>query len=340
MSDAINITNRLHLSTFIQSARAQSALSDGDANTMWQSAWSLAASINTRVASSPLPPNPALLDIDLHDLWHTYWHGAINTAPDSPKLDRLALQIIQAREQGVLTREQTSETSRVSLEAMASNGQRLWTDLPFLVEDMAAHWTNGCAEMSSAQRLSGAQFLALLAAAGGAVDDAICGVGLVVLREALETPRPLGTLGAADGDPGRQIGGMSVADLLPAANVWLFTAGWKLVRLSDGGWEGGDGVGLGELVTSGRYRWEVPRHGGFSPQRWMWWLRRLDEIASKVEDGNADELGGFGAFVKGMMDNMLHIAAQTNGPVGQAAQQAGGMVRHRPQVRVLGPARP
>ncbi len=112
-----------------------------------------------------------------------YWHGAINTTSDSPKLDRLALQIIQSKEQGSLA--VTTNSGKFGTEAavvMTSEGSRIWIDLPFLVQDMTAHWIHDCPVMSSAQRLSGAQFLALLAAAGTAADDALCGIALVVLR--------------------------------------------------------------------------------------------------------------------------------------------------------------
>ncbi|KAH6855561.1 hypothetical protein B0I37DRAFT_411544 [Chaetomium sp. MPI-CAGE-AT-0009] len=70
----------------------------GDDNTMFQSAWSMAAAINISLVSSRSTPDPAALDVDMHDPWHMYRQGAINTAPNSPKLDQLALQIIQAKE--------------------------------------------------------------------------------------------------------------------------------------------------------------------------------------------------------------------------------------------------
>jgi len=66
---------------------------------------------------------------------------------------------------------------------------------------MTAHWVPDCAViMSSEQRLSGAEVLTLLAAAGAAADDALCGIALVVLPEALEIPRRLGHLTARNRD--------------------------------------------------------------------------------------------------------------------------------------------
>ncbi|KAG7284975.1 hypothetical protein NEMBOFW57_009593 [Staphylotrichum longicolle] len=366
-----SITSRLQLSAIARAGCVESAQRDGDENTLWQSAWSLSASINSRLAELSSLPDPALLDIDMHDLWHRYWHGAIHTAPDSPKLHRLVFGIIEAREQGTFTassvgpqsipatqekeeddrRRQQLERHHDKLQATTSDGSRIWTDVPLLVADMTSHWAGDCATMSSAQRLSGAQFLALLAAAGAAPDDVLCGIALMVLRDALETPRPLGRVGATmDRDPGRQMQDLSIADLLPAANAWLFAAGRKIVLLSDAAAAREDLFpehvgGLGPLLvdageggdadsTSGR-----AMQRGFSPQRWMWWLRRLDEIASMASQGGEDT-ASLALLVHGMMDNMMLIAQQTNGPVRKALQQPDSPVSRRPPVRLFGRGRP
>ncbi|KAB5571715.1 hypothetical protein GE09DRAFT_1185300 [Coniochaeta sp. 2T2.1] len=361
MSEAI--ANRLRVSVMARAETEQEGLRDGDDNTLWESAWSLVASINSRLLESGPSPDPALLDIDMHDLWHRYWHGAINTSPGNPKLDRLALSIIQIREQGVLIRDSathgSSKGSPTAREqnpedemplAMTSNGARIWTDLPFLVEDMTAHWTHSRATLSSAQRLSAAQFLAHIAAAGAVEDDALCGIALVVLRHTLETPRQLGRLTATERNQDRRSQDLTVADLLPSANAWLFTTGRKLVQLSDDEWnESPADVGaLGELVVDGARHddpsEDVPAHGGFSPQRWMWWLRRLEEIGTLAErDDRAKEIGegerSLLTFVRGVMDNMMLIAEQTNGAVARMVQ-AGGGVGYRPVMQMVGSDRP
>jgi hypothetical protein len=368
-NDTAGITSRLRISAIARAAREESAQRDGDENTLWQSAWSISASLNSRLADLPSPPDPASLDVDMHDLWHMYWYGAIHTAPESPKLHRLVFGIIEAREQGILTAEgresqsvpeteqeggvgrgQQHEHRHDELQATTSDGSRIWTDLPFLVADMTSHWVSDCASMSSVQRLSGAQFLALLAAAGAAPDNALCGIALIVLRDALETPRHSGRVGVTmERDPGRQMQDLSMADLLPAANAWLFAAGRKIVLLSDAAAAREDLFpehvgGLGRLLvdagdagddaTSGR-----GMRGGFSPQRWIWWLRRLEEIASMASEAGEDG-PSLKSLVHGMMDNMMLIAQQTNGPVRKALQQSGGLVRHRPPVRLFGRGRP
>jgi len=79
--------------------------------------------------------------------------------------------------------------------------------------------------------------------------------------------------------------------------------------------------------------------GGFSARRWIWWLRCLDEIASLANE-TGEDAPSFGSLVHGMMDNMMLVAQQTNGPVRKALQQPGGLVSHRPRVQLLGRGRP
>lgn len=350
MSDTI--TNRMRVSNIAREDLEQSSLNDGDENRMWESAWSMVASINSRVAAadSVLAPDPALLDIDMHDLWHMYWHGAVNTNPNSPKLDRLALQIIQSREQGTLT----TNNDNLGTAAVTTGGYRIWTDLPCLVEDMTSHWTRDCAMLSSAQHLSGAQFLALLASAGGAADDTLVGISLVVLREALETPRRLGHLTTRARDPDRQLDDLSIADLLPSVNAWLFTSGRKLVHLSDVNWNRcpTDVGKLGGLTLAQNASTDptfsdvpLPPHGGFSPQRWAWWRRRLEQLATlALHDPHATEVHdgqrSLVSFIQGMIDNMVLIAEQTGGSVAKALRQSNRDVRFQPTMLQLGPGRP
>ncbi len=71
MSDAM--ANRMRISTIAREDSEQSALQDGDENRMRQSAWSMEAAINSRFAAADAVsvPDPTLLDIDMHDLWHS-----------------------------------------------------------------------------------------------------------------------------------------------------------------------------------------------------------------------------------------------------------------------------
>lgn len=60
------------------------------------------SSINIRFSGFDAPIET--FEWDLHDLWHAYYHAAMNMSQESPKMDRLAFQVLQTREQGILVR--------------------------------------------------------------------------------------------------------------------------------------------------------------------------------------------------------------------------------------------
>ena len=245
-----------------------------------------------------------------------------NISEDSPGLDRLALQIVQAREQDLLVRD-SGTASEGLVQASTSDGN-VWTDLPFLVPDMTKYWLEGRASMSSAQRLSFTKFLASLACAGVGRDDGLCGIALATLRETLETPRALGT--SADQqqveDSSRLEAELSVAAYLPSANAWLSWAGLKIVQLSEQSWNkcfapiGEPGSLLGDSEP------------GFCAARWIYWLARLEGLATSFRDAGEDSLA---AFATGMMDNMLITIEETGGVLRKDldAAYANGTLRHR-----------
>lgn len=276
------------------------------------------------------------IEWDLHDLWHAYYLAAMNISQATPDMDRLAFQVIQAKEQGVLVRgtqvtdTQDAATLETTLEAITPDG-KIWTDLPFLVPDMTAYWVTGYAKMSAEQRLNFAAFLAKLASVG-LNDDRLSGIALIVLRDALETRRALGDLDdQQDEDPQRLEADVSIGSLLPAANVWLFTAGLKLIQLSDKHWNNcAPSVSqCGDLAQE-----NGTADIGFSPTRWLFWLRRLDEIAKNARQAGKETLA---THVQRMMDNMLIIVGDTESLVKKALDEAGGAVRYRPMMHCFGP---
>lgn len=157
----------------------------------------------------------------------------MNISYDHPGLDRLALQVVQARERGLLT--QLGAQPVVA----STSGGNIWSDLPFLVQDMTQYWIEGHAGMSSAQRVSFATFLAKLASAGVGNTDGLCGVVLLVLRESLETQRPLGKYNdqAQPEDSARLDDDLSIAAMLPCVNAWIGTADLKIMQLSEKSWD-------------------------------------------------------------------------------------------------------
>jgi hypothetical protein len=77
---------------------------------------------------------------------------------------------------------------------------------------------------------------------------------------------------------------------------------------------------------------EVP-NAGFSPQRWLFWLRRLDEIARDAHQAGKESLA---KYAEGMMDNMLIIVGDTNSTVKRALDDTGGIIQYKPTVHLFG----
>jgi len=77
-------------------------------------------------------------------------------------------------------------------------------------------------------------------------------------------------------DDHRSNEGLSIAELIPAAIEWILIAGREIVQLSDNSvniFPTQAGM-LGELA---RAEGVMPQ-SGFSPQRWLFWVKRLGEI--------------------------------------------------------------
>ena len=288
----------------IREADAQSAKADGDENTLWMSASSAISNVSLRYTRSR--GSIDLFELDMHDLWHLYYHTSMNIGHDRVEQDRLIVQILSARELGVLARQNENEATRQ--EAVTKDGT-IWKDLPFLVGDLTKYWITG--KMTINQRTNYASFLAKLSAAGVG-NDKLCGCALIVLRDALETLRPTlkgnaGAPGIPDNDENEDkqwtIESLSVAELLPIANMWLFKAGNKLVELSEksANFFPNDLGKLGELARAGG----VPDSVGFSPQRWLFWYQRLQTLETETADQD------FAALARGVKNNMVSSCCES-----------------------------
>ncbi|ATY65953.1 hypothetical protein A9K55_002156 [Cordyceps militaris] len=319
---------RLTLSNNLRRSIAESARAEGDDNRLWESAGSL-ASIHHQYSGSEKPASA--FEIDLHDLWFTYYHAAKNTTAQNPMLDRLVVQIMQARELGALRRPCAAADASVTTEATTSDGI-IWTDLPFLVPDMTGFWLQDWPMMSASNLVSFVTFLAKLASVG-VCQDRLGGIGLALLCDALETPRPLGASGEEHAeDETRRPEDVTVAALLPAVNAWLFHAGHKTVQLADARWTS-DAGSLGELFRGDALCGTATR-AGFSPERWVFWLKRLEQVAEGAESAGDARLG---QTVRRMMDNMLFVADERHSAVRQLLRDSPGVIRYEPVMQVLGP---
>ena len=111
----------------------------------------------------------------------------------------------------------------------------------------------------------------------GVCDSSISWCALWLLREALETSRPL--LVPAEGGNGRERELVSVAELLPAAVEWFQYSSYKLLTLAveNHSFEAEAGSSHtsvpGELAQSASVE-----QAGFSVSRWIFWRTRLREI--------------------------------------------------------------
>jgi hypothetical protein len=148
----------------------------------------------------------------------------------------------------------------------------------------------------------------------------------------LETRRPVGDLNDQEiEDALRLEADVSIGSLLLAVNAWLFTAGLKIIQLSEMQWNNCPAeVGkCGELVLE-----NGEMDAGFSPARWLFWLRRLEAIATDARQAGKEALT---KHVEGMMDNMLLFVEDTESAVKKALHDAGHFVEYKPMMRFVGP---
>lgn len=316
-------TPRLRASTMARQSWAEAARREGDDNSLWVSAQSMWMSINNRYSRSQATGED--FAVDLHDLWFIYCQASMNISSQSPCQDRLALQILQAREQGALTRQNPDHSTTDS--ASTSDGV-IWIDLPYLVSDMTEFWAANYATMSGSQRLNISAFLARLASVGVA-GDRLCGIALMVLRETLETTRPIGEFQENENeDPSGTSDGLNIAALLPSVNVWLFHAGIKIVDLAESSWNDCPAhlSALGELLRQSSS--EEFTKVGFSTQRWLYWLKRLQEIAETT--------GSVAEYACRVMDNMLLTVEQRDTTLKAEVESARDVITYRVPTQMLG----
>ena len=307
----------------LRDSNATNAKRDGIDNRLWVSADSMCMAINRRFLDPDIPLE--VFEWDMHDLWHTVYHASMNASEMNPLQEKLTLQILRLREHGALQRRMPDGDIQ---EATTKDGS-IWTDLPYLVQDMTYYWVTECSTMSGSQRLAFTSLLANLAAVGTA-GDRLGTVALLLMRDALEMPRALGCSGyQADEDPARTMADMSIAALLPAINTWHFIAGQKLIQFCERGWNdcaasfGGE---PGELLQAG-----AQLQPGFSADRWLYWLRRVEEILRLATEAGDD---GLVRIAQGVVDNMTLTADQTDNAVHRAMIAAGRMGCPRPSVPV------
>jgi hypothetical protein len=230
------------------------------------------ASQYARGANSDLPKKYRY-EYDLQELWYWVVQSARYIAADHPAQDRLMSQVLHTREMGVLSRKIGEGDDQETEIATTSDGN-IWSDLPFLVDEVQAAWRMS-ANFPSVERHNLSAFVARLASVG--VRDPELGlVAIWILRDTLETPRPL-TKKEDTSDSEEPL--ITIADLLPVTMAWFLYCGHKIESLCILNQDFESDSETGELAK----RANVTPNSGFSVARWIFWRDRLEEI-SHCED--------------------------------------------------------
>ena len=231
------------------------------------------------------------LEEGLHDLWDEVIHAARILPADSPEVDRLVMLILEARELGLFVRKDNDNNAPQEREvARLPNGQSLWTDLPYLVQEVRDAWTKESNAYTSAERESLAVLTAKLCAVGVCPTE-LGDCALWLFREAFETERPLTMITTASGTTSLSGASLpadkgpipSVVDLLPACLSWLRYANVKLAKLSvTASSRTIDIEDASVLSAPGSLARQADiTQGGFSVARWLFWRRRFKELYAR-----------------------------------------------------------
>ncbi|KAJ4159901.1 uncharacterized protein LMH87_007838 [Akanthomyces muscarius] len=260
----------------------------------WYGIWSFAKTITSRYMNGNQPT--AVLDIDLHDLWYKLIQVAKITPADEADADRIVAQVIRIRELGDLCRHAAPQDTNIDSQkdirkevAITSSGARMWTDLPFLVQDLRAAWTNSLYTMTTkeCENLSG---VTARLSGGNVCGARMTSCALILFQAALETQRPILQHDKPISDGVEEK--IAVQDLMPAVFTWLYWGSYKIWQLCarepfqvdaeldamDEHW-----AEVGELATA-RGVMEV----GFNRERMCFWMNRLKEIAEATQGKDDD----------------------------------------------------
>ncbi|KAI8630003.1 hypothetical protein F5Y19DRAFT_67288 [Xylariaceae sp. FL1651] len=328
----------------------------GDVRGLWMTANNTISHLSSHFVTEPHVDFSGGWTFQLQNLWHLYYVAGKHCSEDV--VAPMVLQLVETSQRGLLQRNQVGSNGSVEIEhapVVVRVGshmiqQYLWQDLPFLVPDMASYWIQDCARMSRSQRVRISFFWASLVAASSAPwSYGLCRIALIVLRDTLENQRRLVRAGVEPGgedseNSGRTIDMLTIADLLLAVNAWFVRAGGRIAQLC----EAGDGNAVtaltmpvpedvsqpGPLAQAAGIQ-AVP--GGFSSQRWFFWLRRLEEIGAETSppQGLTDSsvMGMASPFVQRAREekqlarrvayNMVYVVSQSNSTIVQELMRMG-----------------
>lgn len=234
----------------------------------------------------------------LHHMWFDYYQSGRKILADSPFMDALVVNLQKLREQSSLSR-RAKDSDAMEL-AVTSDGV-IWTDLPFFASEMKRYWTEDAAAMGSQQRVNFSCFLATFACVA-LVEDKLYGIALMVFRETLETPRPLGELNEKDDeDPKRTLADLSIGDLLPTLRIWVLHCRMRFIQLSHKSCNSfpTEAQKIGRLYSDDSV--STSKSPGFNPERWIFWLRRLDDLHGEARATDKQEMSNYFGSIMHLM---------------------------------------
>ncbi|CAG8089801.1 unnamed protein product [Penicillium olsonii] len=226
----------------------------------------------------------------VHNIWYSYYQLSRHTSHDTAEHNSLVLDLIRIQGQGPLTRPVRGD---YGIDIARTVEGTLWNDLPFLVTDMTEFWLNDSASMAGSQRLNYASFLAKLASTRVS-KDRLCQIALILFRDLFETRQQVYPFGEPDNEsPQRSHKDLQAQHLMPSVHEWTKEAGKNIFLLSEVSWNDCPSTIAhgGPLFIESEFGRQ--HSAGFTPWRWMFWLKRLHEFreeAKRVQEKGVEEL--------------------------------------------------
>jgi hypothetical protein len=264
-------------------------------------------------------------------IWHMYYQLSRHAPHDKPENDSLVLDILRIQGLGPLTRPTPNYDNNDIDIARTADGV-LWNDLPFFATDMTKYWMEYAGSMSGAHRLNFSAFLAKLASTRVS-KDRLCQIALHLFRYAFEEARALRIGDEPDEeDKHRTLHNLSHIYLLPSVCAWIKIAGHNLIMLSDTYWNDcPSDVGRGgSLFVASDFGSRSPI--GFTPWRWMFWLKRLHEIRDEAKEADEQQIA---ELAMDAIERMVHQAKERNSEILRVYRNGGDFLSHEPHLSCL-----
>ncbi|KAL3959475.1 hypothetical protein ACCO45_004592 [Purpureocillium lilacinum] len=298
--EEVEALRNFQASTEARNAQIDQEAKTGDEHTLDVTVHTHIPVLTFRYINTTIPL--VVIEAEVHYLWYTVIQGAKYWKAANAKQDTLVRYLLHAKSKGTLTRprETIKEDGDDNLDHQhgrlevvpCSDGGKFWSDLPLFGQDLVAEWTNRYyqSDYDDDLRSNLAAFVGRLVSVGIYNGPAACVLSL--FSETLERPRPLVSAPAADvvkGANDAEAGtGLSIENLIHALRQMLIYGEGSIIVLSNDSVGVADGnvppdsSGLGELAIQSRLS-----SPGFNPDRWRFWIQRLEELAQCEDEAVA-----------------------------------------------------